>query len=716
VSEASSVIPRSPLSSPSFPLSHRLRHPRVAALEGALGRAHRGPRGDPRRGALLQDARRAGRAVGHRGRRLRPLPDHVDRLHRDRALPDHGGAAASRTCARPSTSSPTTRGCRRSSSPSASAVCWRRLPASALPSRSPASCSWPGLLAAARRRGRAPGQHRPGRLRRHRHPDHHRRLADQDPLHRDRRLRRPPDPVIALFVPLLLVLMVDGRRGVRQTWPVAVVVGVAFAIAQWISGHLHLGRAHRHHRLARRPGGRRCLPALLEAGRQGGRGPRVPRRERERDLPSSAVPAPRRPVAGRQRPRSMPCPRPSWRPAPGRSPPGRITMALFPYLLVIAIFSIAKLVGPVKTWLATTDLKIPGRAWTATCSPDRAPRTRRRSTRSRGSPPRAPACSSARSSPPSSMACRWRLGQGSQRHGIQDALCLPHRRLGARPGLRHEPVRSDHHRRHLDRRHRRGLSPSSRPILGWIGTAVTGSDTSANALFATLQQTAAKGAGLDPTLLVAANTSGGVVGKMISPQNLTIAATAVGLVGRESDIFRKVILWSVGLIIVMCLLVGLQSTAVLSPGCCPIRNDRTRATRRRRTGLGRPLRRLLQRHDVARHPDRHGQGARAARVPGGVPAQADLLRSDLHQHRVCRRGDPAGAWLRRDLRGIRLRSWRRRGRASGRSATSTTTWPNGGDSGLTRQVDALVPRSTTCPSSSSTCSGSPMSGPTSRTG
>jgi lactate permease len=102
------------------------------------------------------------------------------------------------------------------------------------------------------------------------------------------------------------------------------------------------------------------------------------------------------------------------------------------------------------------------------------------------------------------------------------------------------------------------------PILGWIGTAVTGSDTSANALFSTLQQAAAQKAGLDPTLLVAANTSGGVVGKMISPQNLTIAATAVGLVGRESDIFRKVIVWSIGLIIVMCLLVGLQSTAVLS--------------------------------------------------------------------------------------------------------------------------------------------------------
>ncbi|MGO1227976.1 MAG: L-lactate permease, partial [Brachybacterium sp.] len=100
------------------------------------------------------------------------------------------------------------------------------------------------------------------------------------------------------------------------------------------------------------------------------------------------------------------------------------------------------------------------------------------------------------------------------------------------------------------------------PILGWLGTAVTGSDTSANALFATLQQTAAEKAGLDPALLVAANTSGGVVGKMISPQNLTIAATAVGLLGQESAIFRKVIWWSLGMLLALCLLVGLQSTVL----------------------------------------------------------------------------------------------------------------------------------------------------------
>ena len=101
------------------------------------------------------------------------------------------------------------------------------------------------------------------------------------------------------------------------------------------------------------------------------------------------------------------------------------------------------------------------------------------------------------------------------------------------------------------------------PILGWIGVAVTGSDTSANALFGALQVQTAKEAGLDPLLMAAANSSGGVLGKMVSPQNLAIAAAAVGMAGKEGDIFRKVIGWSLGLLVLMCLIVALQSTAVL---------------------------------------------------------------------------------------------------------------------------------------------------------
>jgi lactate permease len=102
------------------------------------------------------------------------------------------------------------------------------------------------------------------------------------------------------------------------------------------------------------------------------------------------------------------------------------------------------------------------------------------------------------------------------------------------------------------------------PILGWLGVAVTGSDTSSNSLFGALQVSAAAKAGLSPTLLAAANSSGGVLGKMISPQNLAIAAGAVGLAGREGDIFRRVLGWSLGFLAFMCILVYLQSTPVLS--------------------------------------------------------------------------------------------------------------------------------------------------------
>ncbi|QRP50345.1 L-lactate permease [Amycolatopsis sp. FDAARGOS 1241] len=102
------------------------------------------------------------------------------------------------------------------------------------------------------------------------------------------------------------------------------------------------------------------------------------------------------------------------------------------------------------------------------------------------------------------------------------------------------------------------------PILGWLGVAVTGSDTSSNSLFGALQVVAAQKAELSATLLAAANSSGGVLGKMISPQNLAIAAAAVSMSGREGDLFRRVFLWSVLFLAVMCVLVYLQSTPVLS--------------------------------------------------------------------------------------------------------------------------------------------------------
>jgi lactate permease len=100
------------------------------------------------------------------------------------------------------------------------------------------------------------------------------------------------------------------------------------------------------------------------------------------------------------------------------------------------------------------------------------------------------------------------------------------------------------------------------PILGWLGTAVTGSDTSSNSLFGALQVTAATKAGLSPVLMAAGNSSGGVLGKMISPQNLAIGAAAVGVHGKEGDIFRRVVIWSLVFLAFICALSGLQASVL----------------------------------------------------------------------------------------------------------------------------------------------------------
>jgi len=94
------------------------------------------------------------------------------------------------------------------------------------------------------------------------------------------------------------------------------------------------------------------------------------------------------------------------------------------------------------------------------------------------------------------------------------------------------------------------------PFLGWLGVFLTGSDTSANALFCNLQATTAQQIGVPDTLLVAANTTGGVTGKMISPQSIAVATAAVGLVGKESDLFRFTVKHS----LLLATLVGIITT------------------------------------------------------------------------------------------------------------------------------------------------------------
>ena len=87
------------------------------------------------------------------------------------------------------------------------------------------------------------------------------------------------------------------------------------------------------------------------------------------------------------------------------------------------------------------------------------------------------------------------------------------------------------------------------PIVGWLGVFLTGSDTSSNLLFGTLQQLTARQLDIPEVLFLAANSVGGVVGKMISPQSIAIACAAVGLVGKESDLFRFTVKYSIVFVI-----------------------------------------------------------------------------------------------------------------------------------------------------------------------
>ncbi len=358
-------------------------------------------------------------------------------------------------------------------------------------------------------------------------------------------------PILALFVPLFLVLLADGRRGLRDCWPVALVTGVSFAVAQWISATyisveltdiiaslVGLAAAVVMLRVWQPQGGQAAL-ARLHGDRDAELAGMT---EAQRAaMPQSAAAIDHRSLTG-----------------------SRIVMALFPYLLVIAVFSVAKLVTPVSAALAATDLKI------------RWPGLDGSLNTTAGAPSTATVYTFQWLSSPGTLlllsmlviAVVYRV---SARDVVGEvtatAVKLKFSTLTIASVLALAYVMNLSGQTITIGTWIAGTGSAFAffsPILGWLGTAVTGSDTSANALFSTLQQTAANHAGLDPTLLVAANTSGGVVGKMVSPQNLTIAATAVGLLGRESDILRKVIWWSLGLLVALCLLVGLQSTPILS--------------------------------------------------------------------------------------------------------------------------------------------------------
>jgi len=106
------------------------------------------------------------------------------------------------------------------------------------------------------------------------------------------------------------------------------------------------------------------------------------------------------------------------------------------------------------------------------------------------------------------------------------------------------------------------MFPFFSPVLGWLGVFITGSDTSSNVLFGTLQQVSAQSVGMNPLLALAANSSGGVTGKMISPQSIAVACAATGLIGRESELLRFTVKHSLFLLLIICLLTFLQSNVL----------------------------------------------------------------------------------------------------------------------------------------------------------
>ncbi|MFF0076775.1 L-lactate permease [Streptomyces sp. NPDC005494] len=335
-------------------------------------------------------------------------------------------------------------------------------------------------------------------------------------------------PLLALVVPLILVFLVDGRRGLRETWMPALVCGVAFAVAQFAASNFVSAQ------LAD------IAAALVGAGAL------------------IALPGARKPAAEPVRAAVLTGVRSED--LDKEDPRREVMRAYAPYALIIVVFSVAQ-IPPVKRLLAEAT-RVFDWPFLDVAGPDGE-------------------------AVGANVFTLPLLGTGGTLvllAGLITAVVL-----GVRVGTAvREWAATVHELRYailtvtsvLALAYVMNLSGQAAtigqfvaaagaglaflsPVLGWFGVAVSGSDTSANALFGALQVSAARESGLSPELLAAANSSGGVLGKMISPQNLTIACAAVGLAGREGDLLRKVLPWSLGLLLVMCLVVMAQSTAVL---------------------------------------------------------------------------------------------------------------------------------------------------------
>jgi lactate permease len=352
-------------------------------------------------------------------------------------------------------------------------------------------------------------------------------------------------PILALFVPLILIGMVDGARGIRQTWPAAVVGGVVFGAAQFgCSNYLSVELTDIVASLL----GIGAVVALLRVWQ-----PSEPLRGEEG---ATGRPA----IAGAAA--TDPQFEAEVRRREGDGPDSRrdLLLAYAPYLIIIAVLAIAQW-APIKDFLEARTAKFDWPGLDVVNDQGEAPTS-------------------------TQFTLNWSSAAGTL---LLVAGLLTMAALRVSPG-RSLRIYADTLKQLkwatvtvatvLALAYVMNLSGQTitigrwlagaggllgilSPIIGWLGVAVTGSDTSSNSLFGALQVSAAKDAGISEVLLAAANSSGGVLGKMISPQNLAIGAAAVGLGGQEGEVLRKVVGWSLALLAVMCAIVYLQTTDVL---------------------------------------------------------------------------------------------------------------------------------------------------------
>jgi lactate permease len=355
-------------------------------------------------------------------------------------------------------------------------------------------------------------------------------------------------PFLALIVPLILIAMVDGRRGIRQTWPVAVVGGISFAIGQFVcSNALSVELTDIVASLLATA----SIVAFLRVWQPGE--PLIAEGDGRFERPAVAGASVSDPALEQEIAR---------RDDTKHDPPREVIKAYAPYAIIIAIFSISQ-IPAVKDALAespwTTTFQWPG---LDVNNPDGEALTSM--TFNFNWLPAAGTLMLI-----SGFVTMFVLGVSPGRAfrvlgATVDQLKWAIVTVAAVLGLAYVMNQSGQTiTLGLWAAGAGGFFAFLSAMIGWLGVAVTGSDTSSNALFGALQVTAANENGISPTLLAAANSSGGVLGKMISPQNLAIGAAAVGMAGQEGDLFRKVLFWSISLMLLMCAIVYLQSTAVL---------------------------------------------------------------------------------------------------------------------------------------------------------